>query len=294
MTAPVKITNLTAGAPTLTGAEGSLIAVLDFALVTTLGWVKSFSTTNVATYRAPAGNRFYFAVNDSAELNTRVRAFESATTYDVAVASGSGPYPTDAQQSGGLYYYKSNDTGTAREWVIVGDDKCFYMTNPSTSAYSALFFGDFISHKAGDAFNSCISADTATATATAFATTTVTLTTSSGVFCARPFTQIGGSVACGKGADPLRSSGSTTMGNGGTDYPSPIDGGLIMSPVYIVETTSGIRGKFPGLWNPCHTRPLNNADTFSGSGALAGKNFLARHLSSSAQMMLETSDTWYD
>lgn len=293
MTAPVTITNLTAGAPALTGAAGSLIGILDFALVATLGWTKSFSTTNVATYRAPAGNRFYLAVDDSSTLNTRLRGFEAATTYGVAVASGSGPYPTDAQVNGGLYHHKSTDTGTTREWTILGDNKCFYLTNLTSSAYSALFFGDFISSKAGDSFNSCLAAEEAPASASAFATQASTLVVTSGVFCARSYTQVGGSVKHGRGADPLRCNATGTMGAGGLPYPSPIEGGLVLAPVTLIETTSGIRGKFPGLWSPCHARPLANGDTFTGTGTLTGKTFLARHLSASGQMMLETSDTWY-
>ena len=41
------ITNATSGAPTLSGTAGSLVAVLDFCLVTTLGWTKPFSGTNL-------------------------------------------------------------------------------------------------------------------------------------------------------------------------------------------------------------------------------------------------------
>lgn len=49
------LTNATPGAPTLTGAIGSLIALLDFCLVTALGWTKAQSGTNLATYISPTG-----------------------------------------------------------------------------------------------------------------------------------------------------------------------------------------------------------------------------------------------
>mgnify|MGYP000538869411 CR=1 FL=1 len=49
-----------AGAPALSGSAGSLITVLDFCLVTTLGWTKTAGTNN-GIYRAPTGNRRYLA-----------------------------------------------------------------------------------------------------------------------------------------------------------------------------------------------------------------------------------------
>lgn len=76
------------GAPALTTTAGSLIAVLDFCLLTA-GWTKEFSDTNLATYRPPAGNRFYFAVDDTTTTYARCRSFEEATAAGTQItASG--------------------------------------------------------------------------------------------------------------------------------------------------------------------------------------------------------------
>ena len=72
-------TNTSPGAPTLTGAAGSLITLLDWLLVTNLGWTKEFSGTNLASYRAATGNRFYLGVDDTTALYSRVRGFATMT-----------------------------------------------------------------------------------------------------------------------------------------------------------------------------------------------------------------------
>jgi hypothetical protein len=67
-----------------------------------------------------------------------------------------------------------------------------------------------------------------------------------------------------------------------------------MSPVFIGEgtATAGLRGYFPGLWNPLHAVPLAHHDTFTGAGAFAGKTFEAFRFSPAYEVIIETSDTW--
>jgi hypothetical protein len=112
------------GAPTLSGTAGALIGVLDHALVTGQGWSKVYSGTNLAVYRAPAGNQLYLRVDDTGTTAARIVGYETMS----AVSTGTGPFPTEAQVAGGLYAPKSaNVNATARNWVIVANDRFFHM-----------------------------------------------------------------------------------------------------------------------------------------------------------------------
>jgi hypothetical protein len=43
------------------------------------------------------------------------------------VNTGTGPFPTAAQVAGGGYWEKSGAAGsTARNWIVVGDERAFY------------------------------------------------------------------------------------------------------------------------------------------------------------------------
>lgn len=293
----------TPGAPSVTGASGTLIAVLDFCLVTNLGWEKVFSGTNVATYRAPTGNRFYLGVSETATLNARLRCFETATAAGTAVASGTGPTPTDAQLSGGCYIYKSNDTSTVRTWRFASNGKLFHLavghsTPSGASSYRGLFsFGDFVSYKAADAYNTLIHGEN---TATGYTTATTTVNTFAGSitgsYLVRAYTQLGGSSLSGKVVSGIYSSTTSfQFGAAGVSYPSAIEGGLLIERLQITDNNNsvnpGIRGYMPGLWAPMHTRPLQDLNTFTGTGDFAGRTFVVWDVGI-GQVFIETSDTW--
>src|SRR5262245_26448894 len=122
-------------APTLSGTAGDLVNVLDKCLVagygskTAAGWSKPFTGTNAAVFRMGGGNQFYLDVNDNGPgagtgQEARVRGYETMT----AVATGTGPFPTVAQLAAGIIVRKSAAlSGTTRAWVMVADDRSFYL-----------------------------------------------------------------------------------------------------------------------------------------------------------------------
>lgn len=287
------ITSDTAGAPTLNGAAGSLITLLDYLLVTTLGWTKSFSGTNLATYRAPTGNRFYLGVNDTTTLNARVRVFETATAAGVAVESGTSPMPTDALLSGGGYVYKGSDTSTTSPWRFASDGKMFHLSIKAAGYYALFSFGDFASYKTSDAFNTLLSSEGSLSSYANGVTAGISATASAqaGSFIMRPHTQIGGCVGSSKIVDGTYGNVST-IGGAGSSYPSEVEGALLLGRVRINESDTLIRGTIPGLWAPAHAKPLADGDTFSGTGDLSGREFVAWNVSYSGQVMIEKSDTW--
>jgi hypothetical protein len=265
---------------------------------------KIFAGTNLASYQALSGSRLVLGVDatNTSAKNTRLRGFESMTAAGVAVASGTNPYPTDVQLSGGLFMQNSstNDT-TARPWMLVTNGTWLMFLNQFssvTTTATGFFFGDFWSRKSGDAYNSLIVAPgtiDATSTATRLGAIDSTYTASVGHYLARSYTGVAGSLNVSKLQDYIRSQ-ATEMGASGQTYPQPIEGGLVLSPVWVTESVAatGIRGTLPGLWSPCHSRPISHGDTFSGATgtALEGKSFEAWNTGSVGQLILETSDTW--
>lgn len=292
-----------AGAPALSGTVGSLIALLDACLVNgygakpAAGWSKAFTGANLAAYRQPAGsNQMYLRADDTGATETRVVGYETMSD----VNTGVNAFPTNVQISGGLYIKKSSTAdAVSRPWVLITNGRLFVLhvnADSSVNSINAIVyaFGDITSYVPADAYETVIIAGTASAGTTVFQTLAVNLNSSqAGQYLARSYTQVGGSVTCNKHSDMAKLGGGVTMGASGFTYPNPLDGGLHMAPLSIVENNATIaRGELPGVWCPLHIRPLGHLDTFSGTGLLAGKTFLALNVPSAGQMLLETSDTW--
>ena len=243
-------------------------------------------------------------IDDSAGTSARCLMYEAMTGVD----TGSNPFPTDIQVTGGLYINKSTvaDT-TTRGWIALATDKLLHLfinAGPSTGLICGHYlFGDIKSFVGSDAYQTMIIAQssyssTAVASYNAMASTQAYGGNSAGHYLARAYTQIGGSWPVGKHGDAAKAASLTAaFGGAGLAYPNPSDGGLYMTPVFVHEA-GALRGTIPGLWAPIHQRPLNHLDTVSGSGPLAGKTFLALNPSGSSaaasdgQLLYEISNTW--
>lgn len=290
-----------AGAPQLSGTAGALIAVLDYVLVTGQGWSKVFSGANLAVYRAPvgAGNRFYLRVDDTGTTTARIVAYEAMTD----VNTGTNPFPTATQIAGGLYVNKSDTASTAaRAWVIAASDRLFHVwtmingvTTVSAATYGGMWsFGDIKSFKAADGYGTIIVGNTGGGySGNGFCQCCGVSASVSGLFVCRSYTQTGTSLACGRHSDTL-AAGASPFGTNGLPYPNPADGGIYLAPVRITEPAASVmRGTVPGLWVAQHPQTsFNCLDTFSGSGAMAGRTFMFLHQYSSSMVVLETSNTW--
>lgn len=264
-----------------------------------LGWTTAFTGTNLRAYRPSQGNQFYLRLDDTGTAQARVVGYESMSD----VNTGTNPFPTAAQMSGGLYWGKSTTTdGTARAWIAIGDEKRVYIIINANSGASfgggiVMVFGDFRSFKNGDAYNCSIVgstlADSTTNNFKAIATTN-SYGSATGHYVTRSYTQAGASIAMAKGtmACGISTSGSafSTLSALGGTFPDPISGGVNLFKISVVENSlSKWRGDYPGLWDT--SQSLTHADTFSGSGALGGRTFAVWAMSG-AKVVFETSDTW--
>jgi hypothetical protein len=291
-----------AGAPVSNGTVGSLIGLLDACLVNGYGskagagWTKEFSGTNLAAYKNASNmSQAYYRVDHTAATSPKVVGYEVMTDIN----TGTGRFPTLTQVSGGLAIQTSTSAdSTPRWWTIVASQNIAYIilnaldnTNMSTSI-SLYCFGAFNSYMVSDAYNNFIGAGTSgysTNQMTSLATSINSINTNN--YCPRSYTQIGSSIAVGKHGDAVKSMNVSTMGAGGSTYPNPVDGSMIISPVYLHEINA-VRGVFPGLWFPCHVKPLITNDIIIGTGPLSGKTLEAFSIYSNGQCFIETSNTW--
>lgn len=296
-------------APTLSGTAGEFITVLTKCLIdgygskAAAGWAAEYTGTNKKVFRAPSGNRCRLRVADDGTGSAsyaRVIGYESMTNVD----TGTGPFPTEAQQSGGLYWHKSNGANsTQRYWYVAANDRSIFIlistAGSATQHRHAYFFGDFKSLvTAGDAYNCMIVGATSSTSTTATGLiqgVTAIANTTAGNYIARTAAQTGGSVAAGRHMDTIKGTGSlgATFGTGGLPYPSNNLGGLSVCPMWINEN-SDLRGMMPGIWVPLHDKPLADLATDTGAGDLSGKSFRAVTPSSgtnAGQFLIETSNT---
>lgn len=125
------------------------------------GWNKPFSGTGLAVYKSAsiAAHGQFLRVADTTAEYARAIGYEKMT----AVSTGTGPFPTSAQVSGGYYWGKNEETsGTnAVPWVFASDGRMFYifpqasffLYSGTSRSFSPIAFGDLIPESpAGDPF----------------------------------------------------------------------------------------------------------------------------------------------
>jgi len=306
----------------LANAAGWMISILDACLVDgyagkpAAGWTKPFSSSaTLAVYKqGTGGSNRYLRVNDALAGYSRVVGYEDMTD----VNTGTAPFPTAAQLSGGGYWHKHNGAAGTRPWFVIADSKSFYFwsqynTTVSGGEAAFYFFGDTKSLKPADAFSTMLMAADGTTKIAAVQTSNdhggAVSTMNVGLkghFMVRSYTGAGSSIVVGKHAESFRinSTGCAALGTYGynwvshlftlTNFPSPVDASLTLAPVVVHETTQVDRAFMPGLWAPAHTGSvMASGDTFTAnSGIHNGKSFLALYVYG-GWFVVETSDTWW-
>jgi hypothetical protein len=267
-------------------ADGSATGTMNVRLAPA-GWEKPFSGTNLAAYRSAeiASTRCFLRVDDTAAQNARAVGYESMSDIN----TGTGPFPTSAQVSGGLWWGKANSTATtARSWMVVADDKTFWYyvnTVGSSSPVDGVVygFGDVNSLKSGDAYgcvlfgpSTDLSASTSVQIQHAFYAQ-MTSTTTSG-YLARAYTAIGGAAPTYKRAESYCRQEVTSGLSTDIPYPNGADNGLILSRMTVQEAGGHVRGVLPGLYfvpQILTATSFSAQDKIAGQGVLAGRKLLA-------------------
>lgn len=229
-----------------------------------LGWQKVFTGTNKAVYRSAdmTGSRMYLRVDDTAAQVGRVRGYEAMSDID----TGTGPFPTDVQISGGGYWGKSDAANaTANNWALFGNSKVFftqrrYSTSQGAGSDTSVgldIFGDYPSLKPGDAFNCVLSCTNSQAQAIAAGYSALSLLSGTPTVCllygARSHTQIGAAIsnlALSSNGMGLAIAGfASGAPNIQAAYPSPLTNGLFMQKPCLAEGNNVRCLDFPGVYH---------------------------------------------
>lgn len=279
-----------AGAPIMCATAGALIGVLDWFLVTELGWTKEFSnSTTGAAYRPPTGNRFYYQFNHTLPYQTEMRSFVSMTAWN----TGSGGTPTST-----VYCPNWNTTiadSTPLAYTLISDGTFVILLlhqGNTTGGYALCVFGDIISYLPEDNFASVVSGATTNSSPFTGHTNDTSAQANRKLVRAADQLEAQKSFAYSTASTLLQSH----LGSGDTLYPNEVTGGLVLFPVLVVETSPNvIRGRLPGILSPTRVSTLLAGTTFNGTGDLAGRTYKVFSLggsSSLGKIAIETSDTW--
>lgn len=320
------------GAPTLTGQVGSLTTLLDAILTgpsfngtgnaygstPCAGWTRSFTGTNKAVYRTGVGDaRMYYRILDDGSLGlgakeASLRGYETMSDVD----TGTGPFPTVAQQTNGLQVPKSNTADTAvRRWFAAADSRsCIFFTEPNakwigmyfgeitsfkttTDAYAAIVIGGLIGDLTTSqaANNLCRRIFISVAPATSFPALT-------GHYMCRSHDGTGGSIAVSKmttsaACTDEASTFGTLLGFGALSKVNPADGGVYLCRLEVGYDLA-LRGALRGVSFMCHRGDsYTEFEPFYGTGVLTGKTFMAVPVYTPLAVLnvglaaIETSDT---
>lgn len=250
------------------------------------GFSKAYSGTNKAAYRSDnvVGSRLYLRIDDTNTTYSRICGYETMSDVD----TGTGPHPTESQQSGGGYLYKANAAN--RGWTLFSDGRIVYFfcdTNGGASWWGGFVFGDIDSYVPSDAYGSILIYNTSSNSSTPSLLNLGAL--SSGSVLARAYTQLGSSILCSR----YSHSKTINLGSGGEAYPAVADNSLHLAGVECWDGATSSRGILAGLWNPIHT-PTNIAHglVVDNIPQLPNRTIILQALTSSYRAAFDITGPW--
>jgi hypothetical protein len=219
-----------------------------------LEWSKIYSGTNLAAYKPDdvLATGCLLRVDDTGATSSRVVGY--LTMSDVN--TGTGPFPSAAQVSGGYHWTKSQDTSaTARSWVIIGDSRGFFVHINNYAANNnshTSHFGDFLSTKSPDPYACALAGQTVALGSASGGGNDVFYSHSSAVcqmYAARSFVGLGSPAQLRHaGFSPFNSADGNGSGVVGLTYPNQADNGLYVTPMTLSEVAGVYRGVFVGAY----------------------------------------------
>lgn len=225
------------------------------------GWNKPFSGTGLAVYKSasPAAHGQFLRVADTTAEYARAIGYENMT----AVSTGTGPFPTSAQVSGGYYWGKSDETsGTnAVPWVFASDGRMFYLfpqasfvsSSGAGRSFSTIVFGDLAPESpAGDPYATAVVGSSDLSWSSWGPVYAFTLNDENSMAATpRASSGVGTSVR-GATIAELNLDNSGVGGGYPPMFPNPISGAIPMGRVVYKDTRAEFpRAAFPGFyWCP--------------------------------------------
>ena len=310
-----------ASAPVITGTAGDLVNALDAILVngygskSAAGWTIAYTGTNKRAYKQGSGLSHLLRVDDADARLARVVGYGTMSDVD----TGTNPFPTSAQISGGLYMRKSiSADSTARPWICFATDTTVYLFiygNRTGTILAAqhdggdanLGFGTLINTRVSGDVNAsfiCASSDTSATSTTASDTRQclVSLGTAaqSTLYLNGSYNQASSaSTQCYKRSSNLLISTLAQSGaNGGPTFPEVTRGAMMLYPFVALQTLIP-RGDLPGLMSLGHPTTLANSTgvpghllVIKGKGTYSGREFYRVNTGLVWGVAIETSGNW--
>lgn len=260
-------------------ATGSITSKLASA-----GWQQVFSDTNITCLKPAVveATGCVLRIDDTGTTNARVRAYEAMTD----ASTGTGPTPRESQVAGGLYWPKSSSANaTARPWIVIADERGFYLAVDPTGAgrYTLIYSGDIDSLKSGDAYSYLITgnqSDQANASTVPDGCCGYSgRSARGGAYLVRAHTAIGQAIAAQRlGAHHNGSTADVYAGTPGYSigtYPNGPNNGLMSGALELHAL--GIRGTLPGLLHPVQDcgGAFTTGAIVDGTDDLAGRRLMA-------------------
>lgn len=212
------------------------------------GWAKPFQVGKTLCLRSPHPDSTgcILRVDDSSDNAARVTAFISMTDAN----TGAGQFPTDAQIAGGLYWPKADNSTGTRAWMVVADERAFYLYVLGVAASVTglvMGFGDLLTDTP-DPWACFLAGSTgATYAGGVGCLSLVGSAVANTLVLARP--------ASGVGAPTLaylvslfRTSGASGSATGSQlpGWPNAAHGATVLTTAHVVAT-DGLRGRLPGI-----------------------------------------------
>jgi hypothetical protein len=287
----------------LNGLTGSLITVLDACLVNgytgkpAAGWSKPFANSGsvIGCYKQGSGSRFTLFVNDNGPQVSALGKEAWATGWEYLSSStapcgtGSGQFPLPAQllTNGRVNIRKSSTTTTVlRPWMIFADASTFHLfTFTGDGTYYHYFhFGDIYSLAGSSDIWRCLivgrTTDNDGTSNNGQEDYLQPFANSGGIgghYIARTFGGAGqGSINVSKIGDSTKACTSTAnyISVGSLPCPNGPDNSLYMTPVWVVETSTHLRGRIRGLYSLLHgAGNFSDGQIIQGGNDYAGKTF---------------------
>lgn len=251
------------------------------------GFSQAFSGTNKEAYRSDdvTGTRLYLRVDDTGTSNARVIGYETMSGVD----TGTGPFPTEVQLSGGGYVYKSS-SATARAWALYSDGRIVYLFIDSAGGggyTGGLVFGDPDSYVASDAYGCVLIASTSASSSCPLNGNNNT----TGSWTARALAQTGTAILNSR---QTHAKCASYMGSGGDAYPAAADNSVHLWPVEVWDgSNTASRGLMPGFWCPVHTTGyIAQGDLVENMTALPGRTGRAQIIATSYSAVMDLTGPW--
>lgn len=207
------------------------------------GWQALYSGTGKLALNSAdvSASGRVFRIDDTGTTTARLVGYESMTDVD----TGTNPFPTTAQISGGGYLLKSS-AATTRSWWVVADPKCCWLaTSYDGAGWHIYGFGDFKSLYAGDTYNAFVTCANSASLSGSPCMSYVYGSTFDKLYAARNRIFAAGSILAPKRAIGNYSGAGT---NPNYAYPSPtgVDVLINQAQIIIEESSSDIRGLLYG------------------------------------------------